>query len=401
MSNHKKIFITLLKKLIRNSSGRFRLVVAIIGFSIAVLLMLLAVQIQANYQSLLNNKNNKDSIANFLVINKELTSQNIGNTALSNAEIKNLQSQPFTEAVGLLMGSRFKASIQSATDKFPFYTDIAFESVGDEFIDVQNEKWKWTEDAAYIPMIVPNMFLDIYNFQFSLSQGMPQITPAIAQMLTFTVNINNATGTVSYPGRIVGFSNRISSILVPQNFMQWANQRWGTAMNEQAASRIIIKTKDPGNPALVEYLKQHGLVTDADKTRFSKYRQIVNIVVNVSWVSGAVMLLFALLIFTLFIQLTIASCKEEINLLVTLGVAPKQLGSFLMQQFMPFNVVIVIVNLLLVSAAQWALQFFLQKQNIFIDQFVSVYTIALASAIVLVLWLVNYFTIKKQLSFKN
>ena len=45
------------------------------------------------------------------------------------------------------------------------------------------------------------------------------------------------------------------------------------------------------------------------------------------------MLLFALLIFTLFIQLTIASCKEEIALLVTLGAAPKQLQQFLMKQF--------------------------------------------------------------------
>lgn len=397
MSSHKKIFIAILKKLIHNSSGRFKLIVAVIGFSVAVLLMLLAVQIQVNYQSLLNNKSNKDSIANFLVINKELTSQNIGNTALSTAEIKNLQAQPFTEAVGLLIGSRFKASIQSSTDKFPFYTDIAFESVGDEFIDVQNEKWKWTDEATYIPMIVPNMFLDIYNFQFSLSQGLPQITPAIAQMLTFTVNINSATGTVSYPGRIVGFSNRISSILVPQNFMQWANQRWDTVENEQITSRIIIKTKDPGSPALVQYLKQNGLVTDADKTRFSKYRQIVNIVVNVSWVSGAIMLLFALLIFTLFIQLTIASCKEEINLLVILGVAPKQLSAFLMRQFMPFNMVIIVVGLILVSIAQWFLHHLLQKQNIFIDQFISVYTIALAVLIIALLWLANYFTIKKQL----
>lgn len=397
MSSHKKMFIAILKKLIHNSSGRFKLIVAVIGFSVAVLLMLLAVQIQVNYQSLLNNKSNKDSIANFLVINKELTSQNIGNTALSTAEIKNLQAQPFTEAVGLLIGSRFKASIQSSTDKFPFYTDIAFESVGDEFIDVQNEKWKWTDEATYIPMIVPNMFLDIYNFQFSLSQGLPQITPAIAQMLTFTVNINSTTGTVSYPGRIVGFSNRISSILVPQNFMQWANQRWGTVENEQITSRIIIKTKDPGSPALVQYLKQNGLVTDADKTRFSKYRQIVNIVVNVSWISGAIMLLFALLIFTLFIQLTIASCKEEINLLVMLGVAPNQLSTFLMRQFMPFNIAIIVVGLLLVSVAQWFLQQLLQKQNIFIEQFISVYTIALAVLIIALLWLANYFTIKKQL----
>ena len=114
--------------------------------------------------------------------------------------------------------------------------------------------------------------------------------------------------------------------------MDWANAKFGTDKNINP-SRVVIKTKDPGNPQLVQYLKDHGLTTDSDKTRFSKYRQIVNMVVNISWLTGAVMLAFALLIFTLFIQLTIASSKEDIALLITLGAAPKQLHKFLMKQF--------------------------------------------------------------------
>jgi cell division protein FtsX len=79
---------------------------------------------------------------------------------------------------------------------------------------------------------------------------------------------------------------------------------------------------------LVSYLKENGLVTDADKTRFSKYRQIVNTIVSASWITGATMLLFALLVFSLFIQLTISSAKQEIALLVTLGASPNQLADF-------------------------------------------------------------------------
>jgi len=138
-------------------------------------------------------------------------------------------------------------------------------------------------------------------------------------------------GQVSYTGKVVGFSDRISSVLVPQLFMDWANKKFGG--ENTAISRVVIKTKDPGAPALTAYLKQHGLSTDADKTRFSKYRTVVDYVVNISGITGLVMLLFALLIFTLFIQLTIASCKDEIQLLITLGAAPKQLQNFLMKQF--------------------------------------------------------------------
>ena len=85
----------LLKKLIRTASGRKRFVLAVIGLSVAMLLILAAVQIQADYNELLVSKSNQDSIANFLVVNKSLTDQNLGNTALSDSDINDLKNQPF------------------------------------------------------------------------------------------------------------------------------------------------------------------------------------------------------------------------------------------------------------------------------------------------------------------
>ena len=108
----------------------------------------------------------------------------------------------------------------------------------------------------------------------------------------------------------------------------------------------------------IKYLKDNGLATDADKTRFSKYRQIVNTIVGASSVTGVVMLLFALLVFSLFIQLTIASTRHEINLLITLGASPDQLQKFLMKQFLPLNIIIVFVCLFVVAVGQFTIFFF-------------------------------------------
>ena len=163
----------------------------------------------------------------------------------------------------------------------------------------------------------------------------------------------------------------------------------------------MIRTKDPGNPALVQYLKDNGLTTDADKTRFSKYRQIVNAIVNVSWITGAVMLLFALLVFTLFIQLTIASCKEEIQLLITLGASPKQLQRFLMKQFFPSNIIIIIISLAAITALQFEAHEWLAAQNIFVSTFTSLYTFAAALIVLFVLWFVNYSTIRKYIAMQD
>ena len=390
----------LLKKLVRTASGRTRFVMAIMGMSVALLLILLAVQLQVNYNDLLNSKTNQDSTANFLVLNKVLNNQTYGTTLLNQEEISKLKRQPFIDDVGILTPSRFKAAVASYSDRFPFSTDIAFESVPASFIDVNSKDWVWNEQRNFIPMIAPNMFLDFYNFQFSFSQNLPQLTQDIVKMIVFKVTINTDNGPVYFNGRIVGFSDRITSLLVPQEFMDWANTKYSNNQHAKP-SRVIIRTKDPGNPLLVKYLHQNGLTTDADKTRFSKYRQIVNVVVNVSWITGLVMLLFALLIFTLFIQLTIASCKDEIQLLITLGAAPKQLQGFLMQQFFPTNIVIIIISLIFISILQYVAYLFLAAQNIYISHFIAYDTLFTAAIILLVLWAVNRLTIGKYITPRN
>lgn len=389
MQRNSTLLNHLLKKLIRTGAGRGRFIAGFVGLTVAMLLILAAVQIQANYNDLLNSKSNQDSVANFLVLNKQLTDRNLGATGLSDADVSGLKAQSFVESVGLLTPSRFKASIQSSSNRFPFFTDIAFESVPKDFIDVNSKDWKWEEGTALVPIIAPNMFLDFYNFQFSFSQNLPQLTQEVVKMIIFRINVYDADGRVtSFDGRVVGFSDRISSLLVPQEFMDWGNHRFGN--NQQAKpSRVIIRTKDAGNPELVNYLKQQGLVTDADKTRFSRYRQVVDIVVRIAGITGVFLFLFAMLVFTLFIQLTIASCRDEIRLLVTLGASPRQLKKFLMRRFFPVNLIIIFVCLLLIGLLQYGAHAWLAQQHIFIQPFPSLWTIACAAGILLLVWFVN------------
>jgi hypothetical protein len=387
----------LLKKLIRNSAGQTKFLLAVIGLSAAILLILSAVQLQSNYYELLDGKKNQDSIANFLVINKSLTDQNVGASSLSESQLNDLKKQPFTESIGTLTASRFKSSIQSNSQLFPFYTDIAFESVPEEFIDVNTKDWHWDDHSTFLPIIVPNQFLDFYNFQYSFSQNLPQLTPQVVKMVSFKVTLQGKGQNFSLNGRVVGFSNRISSMLVPQSFMDWANSKFSSTSVLQQPSRVIIKTKDAGNPDLTNYLKKQDLITDSDKTRFSRYRQVVDFVVNISSITGLLMFAFALLIFSLFIQLTIASCKEEIELLILIGNSPKNIGRFLMKRFFPPNIFIILIGLLTITIAQYFLADFLIGKQIILSAFISWYTILAAILLLIVIAIVNYTTIQKYL----
>ncbi|HTN38667.1 MAG TPA: FtsX-like permease family protein [Arachidicoccus sp.] len=385
----------LLKKIIKSGAGRFRYILAMAGLAIALLLILSAIQLQTNYWRLLHGNNTQDSIANFLVINQIVTDQNVGNTNLTEAAIGDLKAQPFIQEVGVVTPSRFKVAANGGT-AMPFYTDMFFESVPNQFLDISSKDWEWNDQSQFIPIVIPNQFLDMYNFGFARSQNLPQLSHDLIKSIPIQIDIQAPDGGKHYFAKVVGFSDRISSILVPQAFMDWANAHFATEP-PKGASRVIIRTDDPSNPKLMEYLNAHHLTTDLEKTRFSKYRQIVAFVVQISGFTGVAMFLFALLIFSLFIELTIASCREEIRLLVTLGASPRQLKHFLLQQFFPSNVYIALIVLGVLSGLQWLLYRFLQSQSMVVSAFISPITIGGAVLVLLILWWVHVRTIKKQI----
>ena len=390
---------TLLRKIIRSGVGRTRFVMATLGLGVALLLILLAVQAQIDFNDLLHGKYNKSETADFLVVNKIIDADNQvseNKNAFTQPEIDDVRKQPFVQSLGEIKANNFTMKLESYSEAMPFYTDGFCEAVPDEFIDVKSEQWKWSEGQKDLPIIVPSSWLDIYNFGMSLSQkNLPQLSAEAIKALPLKVTIRGADGsTAELVGHVVGLSDRIVSVLVPINFLNWANKNYGYSA-ETKSTRLVIKTNDPSDPQLVKYLETHKLKTNTDKTRFSEYRQKVNLVVGVISGFGVVMLLFALLVFSLFIQLTIASCKEEINLLITLGTSPNQLGKFLMKQFFPANVIIMLVCIGLMSVLQYVASNLLQKQNMFISEWLSPWTIAAALAVLVMVWLVYKNTINK------
>ncbi len=390
------MFNSLLRKLILNQSGKSKILVARLGLTIAIFLLLTAIQIQSDYDFLLTNSSNQDSIGDFLVINKVLNNETIGNTVIDSNLLSKIKEQPFTEEIGLLSPSRFKASIQSISDRFPFYTDISFESIPNTFIDIKNIDFSWRPDADFVPVIVPNMFLDIYNFQFSISQNLPQLSPEIVKMIVFKITVYSNKGPVHFNAKIVGFSDRIASMLVPTQFIQWGNQYAGT-IEKNAVSRLVIKTKDPSNPAISRFFKENNLDTNDDKLRFSKYRKIIDTVVSIAGFTGLIMLIFSLIIFTLFIQLNIANSKEEIGLLIILGASPFQLSRFLFRRFFPGNLISILASILLVSMLQFILKNLLETQAIFIPAFISISTAITGIFLIMLLWIITARTIKKYI----
>ena len=382
--------------------GRSRFIMATIGLGVALLLILLAVQTQVNFNDLLHGKYNENETADFLVINKEINKENQTQKAkniFSQADITDIKKQPFTEAIGVLTATNFSVSAESYSAALPFYSDIYFESVPDEFIDVKIKDWKWAEGQPDLPIIIPSFFLDLYNFGMAQSrEELPQLSAEALMAIAIKITITGNGQSQVITGHVVGLTDRINSVLIPQSFMNWANTKYGYQQQQKRITRIVLKTQDPADPKLTSYLTEKNLRTNQDKTRFSKARTAVNIIVKVLAGFGVVMLLFALLVFSLFIQLTIASCKIEIELLITLGTSPKQLGKFLMKQFFPVNVLIMLVCVAVIAVLQYGACALLKNQSMYISPWISLYTIAAAVAVLVMVWWVYRSTINKYVN---
>jgi hypothetical protein len=389
-------FFLLLKKIIQTGIGRTRLLMATLGLGIAMLLLLLAIQAHTDFDQLLHSQQNQNESADFLVINKKITNAMMGASAKSEfspEEIADIRKQSFTDAFGVISSNQFKVTA-AAPGELHFYTDMFFESVPDAFIDVKNEDWKWDVGDNTIPIILPNDFLNLYNFGFALSQDLPQISQETVKALPMKITISKGLLTQEFTGRIVGFSDRISSFLVPGNFMEWANQKFGSGVTA-APSRVVIKTKDPANPVLVKYLDDKGYTTNQDKIKYSKTKMIVQTIVSVIGFFGVILLLFALLVFSMFIQLVIASCKREIQLLVTLGTAPRQLRRYLMRQFLPLYLFTGLIALLVLAGMQWWVAKILATHDMFVSSLLAIETLGGAVLVLLLVYLVNLLNVRK------
>lgn len=392
-------FFELLKKIIQTGVGKTRFLMAAVGLGIAMLLILIAIQAHSNFSQLLYSSKNQNETADFLVINKTITNAMMGQSSKSiftPEEIANIKKQPFVQSFGLVTSSQYKVVVQAPGD-LHFATDMFFEAVPDSFLDVKGQDWKWSEGDRTIPIILPNDFLNLYNFGFSLSQDLPQISQETVKALPLQVNISNNQVSDPYMGHIVGFSDRISSFLVPASFMAWANEKYGMT-TAAGTSRVIIKTPDPSNPDLVKFLEDNGYTTNQDKLKFSKTRLIVQTIVSVVGFFGLILLFFALLVFSMFIQLVIASCKREIQLLVILGTAPKQLQRYLLRQFVPLYIVIGILSLLLVAGLQYWAARELARHEMLVSTWPGVPVFAGIALVLGLVYIVNLLTVRKYVN---
>ena len=327
------------------------------GFALAniigLTIVLLGVQF---YQDVRNIFADEDSFMrkDYLVVTKRVGELNAiatmmggGANTFTDNELTQLRNEPWVRDVGEFSTSNYQVygTISLAGQSVSLRSSFFFEAVPDKFLDVKSKDWHFDPEHPQIPIIVSKDYLSLYNFGFAASQGMPQMSENMIGMVPIVFRLTGNNGTQDFlEGRIVGFSNRLNTIIVPQSFMDWSNKRYAPNAESQA-SRIIVEVSNPGDPAVESYMNSHGYEIAGDKLNSSKANRLLTIILSIVVAIGLVICVLSFFILILSIFLLLQKNTQKLQNLLLLGYSPRQVSGMYVRMIVYINIAIYVLSI--------------------------------------------------------
>lgn len=305
----------------------------LLGFTIANLigLSIVFIGIQA-YSDIYTILTSKDSFLQdeYIVLTKKVNTIGslLGSTpSFSDKEISKIKKQPFIQDVGLFTASQFKtqATIKLVGQQFGLSTEMFFESVPDQFVDVESADWRYEPESKQIPIIIPRSYLDLYNFGFAAGKRLPKISEGLIHSINLSIQLSGKQKKETFQGRIIGFSKRLNTILVPEDFLIQANQTFSSHTATEPL-RLIIKTKNSSDPQLAQFIEQQNYLIDGNQLDTGQARYFLNLSISIVLFIGLLISLLACYILILSIYLVVEKSSYSLENLALLGYSSKQIA---------------------------------------------------------------------------
>lgn len=276
----------------------------------------------------------------YIVVSKKVKGVNLKPVAFSQEEIEELSQQSWVKKLGTFTTADFSVSASIDMGGRGMSSYLFFESVPDDFFDALPAKWEFKPEKNFVPIVLNRDYLALYNFGFALPQGLPQLSEEMIGAVPLKLVLTGENGVSEvFNGEIVGFSSRLNTIAVPQDFMEWANEKFSNGTHEET-SRVIIKIDRLESSDSDKFLSEHGYEIAGDKEGASKVSDFLALVSGVVAATGFVISLLAIFILLLSIFLLLQKSRPMLRNLILLGYSPAQPAAYYIRLVIGINVVI-------------------------------------------------------------
>ena len=330
---------------------------ALLGTFVGLLLLLGAIQLYFDLRELTETANSD----RYVFINKQVSIFNTLGMAsgFTPEDIDSLEQLPQVLSVGTFAGNQF--DVNASSSMFGFRTELFLEAVDSQYLDVHPENFTWQVGQKTLPVVVSRDYLALYNFGFAPSQGLPQFTPGTVKKVSVDVNVSGRGRRETFTGKIVGFSDRINSVLVPKSFMTWANQTFGRG-NNGTVSRLILETLDPYHPDFQQFLTDRNYEISTGELVGGQTATLLRVLLAAVATIGLIISLLALIIFAQNFELLISRAAPDVRRLLQIGYRPTALSGLLVRKMMLRFVGVLLLALLVLSVLHWWLAGYLSQQ---------------------------------------
>ena len=337
--------------------------------------------------------------ADYLIVSKKIGAANAisGNSNTFNAsEIDDINAQNFTKKAGKFTSTEYKVDANMGVNgQSILNSELFFESVPDGFVDVPLQDWTYTEGSKEVPIILPRTYINMYNFGFAQSHSLPKISDGLVGMIDFKIFIHGNAHSDEYKGKVIGFSNRLNTILVPQKFMDWSNEYY--APNQKSdPTRLIVEVGNPADDNITKYLDKKGFEVESDKLQAEKTTYFLKMIVSLVMAIGLVISILSFYILMLSIYLLVQKNSSKLENLLLIGYSPAKVA-------MPYQVLTIVLNIA-VLLITWTILFFVRDyymgiiETLFpqIESTSMIMSLTLGIALFILVTAVNQFAIQRK-----
>ena len=315
-----------------------------------VLIGFVFISISIHYLILISQKSASNEMldASAITIQKQVTSSNtlsLANHTFSNDEIEFYKKLSFLEKVVKVENNDFSIELQSNDPLVPYFrSDIFIQSIPSDFLDVESKFWMWNEGDHRVPIILPRDFIYMMN-NFLSSSNLPQLSDDILKDVKFQIKLGNENP-VFFEAKIIGFTNEISSILVPESFMNFGSTHFGLK-TQTSCTQLMIKSKKGKFGLVEELIARNHLEVKKNQLIEGKLKSILTIILSSITFISLVVVLVSMIVLIQYLQLLITRNTYEIRTMLRLGVLIKTIViHFVKYIFWGFLIVISMITII-------------------------------------------------------
>ena len=342
----------MLHNLLFYNQNKKQLIIALTGSMLGILFLIFSI----HYSVIINEfGNGKDVLGpNALIVQKVVTNSstlNLSKTDFSLEEIKKIKNKEYIKDIQPISSNNYDISIETSDPLVPYFrSDIFVQTIPKDLIDLEMEHWDWQKGDKFVPMIMPREFLIMLN-TFMSARGIPQISEDLVKEVSFKFKVWKDDKKEMFDVRIIGFTNEVSSILVPKKFMNYGNKQFGKSDNRKITQVLILG--EEGKFGLVEdLLTERGLEPKNSQLIVGRLKSIVGTLFVFIFVISLVTVFISLLVLIQYIQLLLSKNIYEIKTLLRLGYDERSLSKIVIKNFNKLFGLVCIISFLLFTTVK-------------------------------------------------